>query len=116
MTTISQSIRMADHAPLFATALQQVCSCVQQRIIASTARQFTVDNSPVNPKKKKKEQISGVCSSWLRGKDPRMTLAAFQSFWCHNGILASVTSPSGDVDGRLELQSHLSATCPVLLF
>ena len=33
-----------------------------------------------------------------------------------NGILASVTSPSGDVDGRLELQLHLSATCPVLLF
>ncbi|DBA91326.1 TPA: hypothetical protein ACH3X2_003973 [Trebouxia sp. C0005] len=24
-------------------------------------------------------QISGVCSSWLRGKDPNMTLAAFQS-------------------------------------
>ena len=45
-----------------------------------------------------------------------MTLAAFQSLWCHNGILASVTSPSGDVDGRLELQLHLSATCPVLLF
>jgi len=45
-----------------------------------------------------------------------MTLAAFQSLWCHNGTLASVTSPSGDVDGRLELQLHLSATCPVLLF
>jgi len=62
------------------------------------------------------KQISGVCSSWLRGKDPSMTLAAFQSFWCHNGTLASVTSPSGAVDGRLELQLHLSATCPVLLF
>ena len=62
------------------------------------------------------KQISGVCSSWSRGKDPSMTLAAFQSLWCHNGTLASVTSPSGDVDGRLELQLHLSATCPVLLF
>ena len=41
-----------------------------------------------------------------------MTLAAFQSLWCHNGILASVTSPTGDVDGRLELQLHLSATRP----
>ena len=41
------------------------------------------------------KQISGVCSSWLRGKDPSMTLAAFQSFRCHNGTLASVTSPSG---------------------
>ncbi len=39
------------------------------------------------------KQISGVCSSWLRGKDPSMTLAAFQSLWCHNNILASVTSP-----------------------
>ncbi|DBA67630.1 TPA: hypothetical protein ACH3X2_14324 [Trebouxia sp. C0005] len=60
-------------------------------------------------------QISGVCSSWLRGKDPNMTLAAFQSLWCYNGVLASVTSPSGDVENRLELQLHLSATCPVLL-
>ncbi len=61
------------------------------------------------------KQISGVCSSWLRGKDLSMTLAAFQSLWCHNNTLASVTSPSGDVEDRLELQLHLSATCPVLL-
>ena len=39
-----------------------------------------------------------------------MTLAAFQSLSCHNGILASVTSPSGDVEDRLELRLHLSAT------
>ncbi len=61
------------------------------------------------------KQISGVSSSWLRGKDPSMTLAAFRSLWCHNNTLASVTSPSGDVEDRLELQLHLSATCPVLL-
>ncbi len=59
--------------------------------------------------------ISGVCSSWLREKDPSMTLAAFQSLWCLNGILASVTSQSGDVEDRLELQLHLSATCPMPL-
>jgi len=62
------------------------------------------------------KQISGVCSSWLRGKDPSMTLAAFQSLWCHNRNLASVTLPSGDVEGRLDLHLHLSATCPVLLY
>ncbi len=44
-----------------------------------------------------------------------MTLAAYQSLRCHTDILASVTSPSGDVEDRLELQLHLSATCPVLL-
>ncbi len=44
-----------------------------------------------------------------------MTLAAFQSLWCHNITFASVTSPSGDVEDRLELQLHLSATFPVLL-
>ena len=60
-------------------------------------------------------QITGVCSSWSSGKDPSMSLAAFQSLWCHNKMLASVTSPSGDVEDRLELQLHLSATCPVLL-
>ncbi len=59
------------------------------------------------------KQISGICSSWLKGKDPSMTLPAFQ--WCHNNMLASVTSPSGDVEDRLDLQLHLSATCPVLL-
>ncbi len=45
-----------------------------------------------------------------------MTLAAFQSLWCHNNILASATSPSGDVEDRLELHLQLSATCPVLFF
>ncbi len=60
------------------------------------------------------KQISGVCST-LRGKDPSMTLAAFQSLRCHDSILASVTLPSGDVEARLELQLHLSATCLVLL-
>ncbi len=44
-----------------------------------------------------------------------MTLAAFQSLWCHTGILASVTSPPGDVEDRLELQLRLSASCPVPL-
>ena len=34
-------------------------------------------------------QISGVCSSWLRGKDPSMTLDCFKSMWCHRGALAS---------------------------
>jgi len=52
--------------------------------------------------------------SWW-SKDPSMTLAAFQSLWCHSNTLASVTSPSGDVEDRLDLQLHLSATCPVLL-
>ncbi len=42
-----------------------------------------------------------------------MTLAAFKSFWCHNGILASVTSPSGDVDG---LAVAFVSYMPVLLF
>ena len=51
----------------------------------------------------------------LQEKDPSMSLAAFQSLWCHKGILASVTSPSWDIEGRLELMLHLSATCPVLL-
>ncbi len=79
--------------------------------------------------------ISGVCTSWLRGKHPSMTpfffffcelqgkcppsasmtLAAFQRLWCHDSVLASVTSPSGNVEDRLELQLRLSATCPVLL-
>ena len=49
------------------------------------------------------KQISGVCSSWLTGKYPSMTLAAFQSLWCHNNMLASVTSPSGIVEDWLEL-------------
>ena len=44
-----------------------------------------------------------------------MPLAAFQSLWCHNNILAPVTSPSRDVEDRLELQLHLSGTRPVLL-
>ncbi len=56
------------------------------------------------------KQISGVCSSYLRGKDPNMTLAAFQSLWCHDNTLASVTSPSGDVEDRVALQLQYSPT------
>ena len=44
-----------------------------------------------------------------------MTMAAFQSLWCHNNILSFVTSPSGDVEDQLELHIHLSATCLVLV-
>ena len=38
------------------------------------------------------KQGAGVCSSWLRGRDPSMTLEAFHSLWCYAGILASVCS------------------------
>ncbi len=42
----------------------------------------------------------------------RLRLAVLHSIWAASQI---VTSPSGDVEDRLELQLHLSATCPVLL-
>ena len=39
-------------------------------------------------------QVAGVCSSWLRGRDPGMTLESFQNLWCHNGVLAAHKSSS----------------------
>ena len=56
---------------------------------------------------------SGVCSDWLRGRDPSMTLQKFRELWCHNNVLASVAQHSSD--GRLELRLHLSASCLVSL-
>ncbi|DBB04708.1 TPA: hypothetical protein ACH3X1_012762 [Trebouxia sp. C0004] len=61
-------------------------------------------------------QISGLCSSWLRGKDPSMTLGAFQHLWCHVHALASVHNVQTGPEGRLELRVHLSASSPVPLF
>ena len=61
-------------------------------------------------------QISGVCSSWLRGKDPNMTLEAFQHLWCHNNTLASIHTVQTGTEERLELNVHLSASSPVPLF
>ncbi|DBA77104.1 TPA: hypothetical protein ACH3X1_009685 [Trebouxia sp. C0004] len=61
-------------------------------------------------------QISGLCSSWLRGKDPSMTLGAFQHLWCHNHALASVHTVETGPEGRLELRVHLSTSSPVPLF
>ncbi|KAL0038486.1 hypothetical protein WJX77_008030 [Trebouxia sp. C0004] len=61
-------------------------------------------------------QISGLCSSWLRGNDPSMTLGAFQHLWCHNHALASVHTIQTGPEGRLELRVHLSASSPVPLF
>ena len=61
-------------------------------------------------------QISGVCSSWLRGRDPSMTLEAFQHLWCHNDTLASIHTVQAGTEERLELKVHLSASSPVPLF
>ena len=61
-------------------------------------------------------QISGVCSSWLRGRDPNMTLEAFQHLWCHNNTLASIHTVQTGTEERLELKVHLSASSPVPLF
>ena len=61
-------------------------------------------------------QISGVCSSWLRGRDPSMTLEAFQHLWCHNHTLASIHTVQTSTEERLELKVHLSDSSPVPLF
>ena len=61
-------------------------------------------------------QISGVCSSWLRGRDPSMTLEAFQHLWCHNHTLASIHTVQTGTEERLELEVHLSDSLPVPLF
>ena len=57
---------------------------------------------------------SGVCSDWLRGRDPSMTLQKFRELWCHGNVLATVAQHSSD--GRLELRLLLSVSCPVSLF
>ena len=53
-------------------------------------------------------QISGVCSSWLRGRDPSMTLEAFQHLWCHNNTLASIHTAQNGTEERLELKADSS--------
>ena len=58
------------------------------------------------------KQVAGVCTSWLRGRDPSMTVSAFQSLWCHHDVMASVR----EIDGQLDLRLHLSASCPVSLW
>ena len=60
-------------------------------------------------------QLSGVCSSWLRGRDPSMTLEAFQNLWCHHDTLASVRTVHTGTGDRLELVVHLSDSVPVHL-
>ena len=61
-------------------------------------------------------QISGVCSSWLRGKDPSMTLDCFTSMWCHRGALTSFRTVRAEMEEeKLELVVHLSVSSHVLL-
>ena len=82
---------------------------------------------PSLPKKKKKKkdwakcnndvrQVVGLCSSWLRGRDPSMTLESFQNLWCHNGVLASIRTVQSGTGEKLELICDLFASCPVALF
>ena len=53
---------------------------------------------------------------WLRGRDPSMTLEAFQHLWCHNHSLASIHTVQTGAEERLELKMHLSVSSPVPLF
>ncbi|KAL3158031.1 hypothetical protein ABBQ32_011639 [Trebouxia sp. C0010 RCD-2024] len=48
-------------------------------------------------------QLSGVCSGWLRGRDPSMTLEAFKGLWCHHDALASVQTVHTGTGDKLEL-------------
>ena len=62
------------------------------------------------------KQVAGVCSSWLRGRVPSTTLEAFQSLWCHDGILAAIRTVQSGTGAKLELDCDLSASYPVALF
>ncbi|KAL3147137.1 hypothetical protein ABBQ32_002646 [Trebouxia sp. C0010 RCD-2024] len=53
-------------------------------------------------------QLSGVCSSWLRGRDPSMTLQAFRDLWCHHDALASIHTAHTGTEDKLELMVNLS--------
>ena len=59
--------------------------------------------------------VAGVCSSWLRGRDPSMTLEAFQGLWCHNSTIASVCVERNGLEDQLKLKLHLSDLSPVPL-
>ena len=48
-------------------------------------------------------QLSGVCSSWLRGRDPSMTLEAFRGLWCHHDALASVHTVQTGTGDKLKI-------------
>ena len=63
----------------------------------------------------KRTIVTIVCSSWLRGRDPSMTLEAFRNLWCHRDTLASVCTVHNGTEDRLDLVLHLSGTVPVHL-
>ncbi len=54
-----------------------------------------------------------ICIAKVKGEGSQHDSNCFSE--PNNNMLSSVTSPSGEVDDRLELQVHLTATCPVLL-
>ena len=63
------------------------------------------------------KQVSGVCSEWLKGRDPSMTLQAFRALWCHNEVLASVDTVRDSLDQhQLDLQLKLTSFSPVQLY
>ncbi|KAL3141281.1 hypothetical protein ABBQ38_003416 [Trebouxia sp. C0009 RCD-2024] len=61
-------------------------------------------------------QLAEVCSSWLRGRDPSMTLEAFRNLWCHRNTLASIHTAHTGTGDKLELVVNLSDMVPVQLF
>ncbi|KAL3159001.1 hypothetical protein ABBQ32_011003 [Trebouxia sp. C0010 RCD-2024] len=69
-----------------------------------------MDISPVTHIKKKKKK------SWLRGRDPSMTLQAFRDLWCHHDALASIHTAHTGTEDKLELVVNLSDMVPVQLF
>ncbi|KAL3161126.1 hypothetical protein ABBQ38_009501 [Trebouxia sp. C0009 RCD-2024] len=61
-------------------------------------------------------QLAGVCSSWLRGRDPSMTLEAFRNLWCHRNTLASIHTAHTGTGDKLELVVNLSDMWAHILF
>ena len=58
-------------------------------------------------------QLSGAgCIHWFKGRDPSLTVAAFEKRWCHGGVLASVGAGRRPGQHRLRLRLSVS-TLPV---
>ena len=54
-------------------------------------------------------RAGGMYSAWYRGRDPRLSVEAFQERWCHRAVLCSLTAAGG-----LPLY-HWTSTVPVPL-
>lgn len=84
----------------------RVCAAVVSAVTGSIRRDWARASQSL-------VSLSGVPVEWFRGRDPALSVRAFQERWAHGGVLCAVhDAPAGSQGGK-QMELRLSLAHPV---